>query len=97
MAFRVAWDRRGAQPRLQLEVEALRAARREVVLHKQGRQYRCCRREGGIQLRNASGECLTVPWPLAPAAPDPNARQPPLHPYVRQLAVQAATALGLAT
>ena len=97
VAFRVAWDRRGAQPRLQLEVEALRAARREVVLHKQGRQYRCCRREGGIQLRNASGECLTVPWPLAPAAPDPNARQPPLHPYVRQLAVQAATALGLAT
>jgi len=29
-------------------------------------------------------------------APDPDARQPPLHPYVRQLAIQAATDLGLA-
>ena len=98
VAFRVAWDRRGPQPRLQLEVEAMRTAQQEVVLHKQGRQYRCCSREGSIQLRNASGECLTVPWPLPKdAAPDPNARQPPLHPYVRQLAIQAATALGLAT
>lgn len=97
VAFRIAWDRRGAQPRLQLEVEALRAAQREVVLRKQGRRYWCCRRDGGIQLRNASGQCLTVPWPLPEdVAPDPDARQPPLHPYVRQLAIQAATDLGLA-
>ena len=98
VAFRVAWDRRGARPQVQLEVEALRAAQREVALHRQGRQYWCCRRENGIQLRNTSGQHLTVPWPLPDdAGPGANTvRQPPLHPYMRQLAIQAATALGLA-
>ena len=91
VAFRIGWDRRRAQPRLQLQVEALRPARREVALHKQGHRYWCSRRGDGIQLRNTSGECRTVPWPLSD-----DGRQPPLHPYVRQLAVQAATALGLA-
>lgn len=93
VAFRVGWDRRGAQPRLQLLVEAMRPAQREVMLHKQGRQYWCCRREGGIQLRNASGERRTVPWPLPSAAS--NTQQSPLHPYMQQLTIQAATALGL--
>ncbi|MYA90400.1 MAG: single-stranded-DNA-specific exonuclease RecJ, partial [Synechococcus sp. SB0663_bin_10] len=100
VAFRVAWDRRGAQPQLQLEIEALRPARQEVALHKQGRRYWCSSRERGIQLRNASGECRMVPWPLpgevTPDAPANAQQQPPLHPYVRQLAIQAATALGLA-
>ncbi|KKZ11060.1 MAG: single-stranded DNA-binding protein [Candidatus Synechococcus spongiarum 142] len=97
VVFRIGWDRRGRQPQLQLEVKALRDARRQVVLHKQGRRYWCWIREGGIQLRNASGHQLTVPWPLPNAVtPDPDAQQPPLHPYVRQLAIQAATALGLA-
>lgn len=97
VVFRIAWDRRGAQPQLQLEVEDLRAVQREVALHKQGRQYWCCSREDGIQLRNASGRCLTVPWPLAEdVIPAANGQQPSLHPYVRQLAIQAATTLGLA-
>ncbi|MYK86158.1 MAG: single-stranded-DNA-specific exonuclease RecJ, partial [Synechococcus sp. SB0669_bin_7] len=94
VAFRIAWDRRGAQPRLQLEVEALRAARQEVMIHKQGRRYWCRSTEGGIQLRNGSGQQLTVPWPLPEDADPP--QQEPLHPYVRQLAIQAATDLGLA-
>ena len=94
VAFRITWDRRGPQPRLQLEVEDLRPAQREVAIHKQGRRYWCCRRDGGIQLRNASGRCLTAPWPLP--EDHPTAPQPPLHPYVRQLALQAAVALGLA-
>ena len=99
VVFRVGWDRRGGQPRLQLTIEALRPARREVVLHKQGRRYWCCWREGAIQLRNAAGQCRTVPWPLPrdAVAPAPETRQPPLHPYVQQLATQAATVLGLAT
>ena len=96
VVFRIGWDRRRAQPRSQLEIEALRPARGEVLFHKGGRRYWCSSREGGIQLRNASGHRLTVPWPLPKdAAPNPNAR-PPLHPYVRQLAIQAATVLGLA-
>lgn len=97
VAFRIGWDRRGAQPRLQLEIEALRAAQGEVALRQQGRRYWCCSREGGIQLRNASGQRLTVPWPLPDAVTGaPDDRQQALHPYVRQLAIQAATALGLA-
>ncbi|MXY62195.1 MAG: single-stranded-DNA-specific exonuclease RecJ [Synechococcus sp. SB0665_bin_28] len=96
VAFRIAWDRRGAQPQLQLEIAALRAARQEVMIHKQGRQYWCRSTEGGIQLRNASGQRLTVPWPLPEDADPPPKQQQPLHPYVRQLAIQAAADLGLA-
>ena len=98
VAFRIGWDRRGSQPRPQLEVEALRAARWEVVFHREGRQYWCSSREGDIHLRNAFGQRLTLPWPL-PSDVIPtttNGQQQPLHPYVRQLAVQAATVLGLA-
>ena len=97
VAFRIGWDRRGVQPRLQLEVEAMRASRQEAALHREGRQYWCCRQEGGIQLRNAAGQCLTAPWPLPEdVPPDSDARQSALHPYVAQLAIQAATVLGLA-
>ncbi|WP_025782344.1 DHHA1 domain-containing protein, partial [Candidatus Synechococcus spongiarum] len=93
-AFRIGWDRRGVQPRLQLEIEALRPARQEVLIQKQGRRYWCSSREGAIHLRNASGECRTAPWPLPEDADPP--QQEPLHPYVRQLAIQAAADLGLA-
>ena len=97
VAFRLAWDRRGSQPVLQLEVEAMRAAQREVALHKQGRRYWCSNRAGGIHLRNASGQCLMVPWPLPDAVtPNPDTQPQSLHPYVRQLAAHAATRLGLA-
>ena len=94
VVFRIAWDRRGSKPQLQLEVEAMRPAQQEVVLHKQGRRYWCSNREGDIHLRNVSGEHRTVPWPLPEEAP--NTQQQSLHPYVRELAVQAATNLGLA-
>ena len=99
VTFRIGWDRRGSQPRLQLEVEAMRAAQREVMFHKEGRRYWCSSREGGIHLRNASGQHLTLPWPLPSdgAPPSPNGQQQSFHPYVRQLGSQAATVLGLAT
>jgi single-stranded-DNA-specific exonuclease len=97
IAYRLRLDRWQGAERLQLELVALRASGGdEVVLQRRQRTYWCRRQGESLLIRNAAGEELCMALPLALDAREGCDRHPSLeHPYVRELARDAAQALGL--
>lgn len=90
LAFRLRQDHWQGQPRLQLEVEALRpSAAQTVVLMRGKRRYQCEKQGADLLIRNPAGEELRVPW----LAPDHDVQN--LHPHTLAIVQEAAQALGL--
>ena len=90
LAFRLRQDHWQGQPRLQLEVEALRpSAAQAVVLMRGKRRYQCEKQGSDLLIRNPAGEELRVPW----LAHDHDVQN--LHPHTLAIVQEAAQALGL--
>ncbi|MDA0292253.1 MAG: single-stranded-DNA-specific exonuclease RecJ [Cyanobacteria bacterium] len=90
LAFRLRQDHWQGQPRLQLEVEALRpSAAQTVVLMRGKRRYQCEKQGSDLLIRNPAGEELRVPW----LAHDHDVQN--LHPHTLAIVQEAAQALGL--
>jgi len=90
LAFRLRQDHWQGQPRLQLEVEALRpSAAPTVVLMRGKRRYQCEKQGSDLLIRNPAGEELRVPW----LAHDHDVQN--LHPHTLAIVQEAAQALGL--
>ena len=90
LAFRLRQDHWQGQPRLQLEVEALRpSAAQAVVLMRGKRRYQCEKQGSDLLIRNPAGEELRVPW----LEHDHDVQN--LHPHTLAIVQEAAQALGL--
>ena len=92
LAFRLKEDHWQGQPRLQLELEALRPALQErVTLWRRQRCYQCERQGDALVIRNPEGRELRCQWPPSPGDnPDPVQS----HPDTAELVQHAALALG---
>ena len=92
LAFRLKEDHWQGQPRLQLELEALRPALHErVSLWRRQRCYECERQGDVLVIRNPEGREMRCDWPQRPGdSPDPVQ----LHPDTAELVQHAALALG---
>ena len=92
LAFRLKEDHWQGQPRLQLELEALRPAMHErVTLWRRQRCYQCERQGDVLVIRNPEGRELRCDWPQSPGdSPDPVQS----HPDTAELVQHAALALG---
>ena len=92
LAFRLKEDHWQGQPRLQLELEALRPALHErVTLWRRQRCYQCERQGDALVIRNPEGRELRCQWPPSPGDnPDPVQS----HPDTAELVQHAALALG---
>ena len=92
LAFRLKEDHWQGQPRLQLELEALRPALQErVTLWRRQRCYQCERQGDALVIRNPEGRELRCQWPQSPGDnPDPVQS----HPDTAELVQHAALALG---
>ena len=92
LAFRLKEDHWEGQPRLQLELEALRPALHErVSLWRRQRCYECERQGDVLVIRNPEGREMRCDWPQRPGdSPDPVQ----LHPDTAELVQHAALALG---
>ena len=92
LAFRLKEDHWQGQPRLQLELEALRPALEErVTLWRRQRCYQCERQGDALVIRNPEGRELRCQWPQSPGDnPDPVQS----HPDTAELVQHAALALG---
>ena len=92
LAFRLKEDHWQGQPRLQLELEALRPALEErVTLWRRQRCYQCERQGDALVIRNPEGRELRCQWPPSPGDnPDPVQS----HPDTAELVQHAALALG---
>ena len=92
LAFRLKEDHWQGQPRLQLELEALRPALEErVTLWRRQRCYQCERQGDALVIRNPEGRELRCQWPQTPGDnPDPVQS----HPDTAELVQHAALALG---
>ena len=93
VAFRLREDHWQGQPRLQLELEALRSSQGpQALLWRRQRCYRCERRGEQLLIRNPEGRELQLSWPLEGGdSSDPAL----LHPDTAELVQHAALALGL--
>ena len=92
LAFRLKEDHWQGQPRLQLELEALRPALQErVTLWRRQRCNQCERQGDALVIRNPEGRELRCQWPPSPGDnPDPVQS----HPDTAELVQHAALALG---
>ena len=92
LAFRLKEDHWQGQPRLQLELEALRPSLQErVTLWRRQRCYQCERQGDALVIRNPEGRELRCQWPPSPGDnPDPVQS----HPDTAELVQHAALALG---
>ncbi|QNJ09062.1 single-stranded DNA-specific exonuclease [Synechococcus sp. Minos11] len=92
LAFRLKEDHWQGQPRLQLELEALRPALHErVTLWRRQRCYQCERQGDALVIRNPEGRELRCQWPQTPGD---NSDPVQSHPDTAELVQHAALALG---
>ena len=92
LAFRLKEDHWQGQPRLQLELEALRPALHErVTLWRRQRCYQCERQGDVLVIRNPEGRELRCQWPQTPGD---NSDPVQSHPDTAELVQHAALALG---
>ena len=92
LAFRLKEDHWQGQPRLQLELEALRPALHErVTLWRRQRCYQCERQGDALVIRNPEGRELRCQWPQTPGD---NSDPVQSHPDTAELVQHAAVALG---
>ena len=92
LAFRLKEDHWQGQPRLQLELEALRPSLQErVTLWRRQRCYQCERQGDALVIRNPEGRELRCQWPQTPGD---NSDPVQSHPDTAELVQHAALALG---
>ena len=92
LAFRLKEDHWQGQPRLQLELEALRPSLQErVTLWRRQRCYQCERQGDALVIRNSEGRELRCQWPQTPGD---NSDPVQSHPDTAELVQHAAVALG---
>ena len=92
LALRLTEDHWQGQPRLQLELEALRPALHErVTLWRRQRCYQCERQGDALVIRNPEGRELRCQWPQTPGD---NSDPVQSHPDTAELVQHAALALG---
>ena len=92
LAFRLKEDHWQGQPRLQLELEALRPSLQErVTLWRRQRCYQCERQGDALVIRNPEGRELRCQWPQTPGD---NSDPVQSHPDTAELVQHAAVALG---
>ena len=92
LAFRLKEDHWQGQPRLQLELEALRPALHErVTLWRRQRCYQCERQGDALVIRNPEGRESRCQWPQTPGD---NSDPVQSHPDTAELVQHAALALG---
>lgn len=92
LAFRLKEDHWQGQPRLQLELEALRPVLHErVTLWRRQRCYQCERQGDALVIRNPEGRELRCQWPQTPGD---NSDPVQSHPDTAELVQHAALALG---
>ena len=92
LAFRLKEDHWQGQPRLQLELEALRPSLQErVTLWRRQRCYQCERQGDALVIRNPEGRELRCQWPQTPGD---NSNPVQSHPDTAELVQHAAVALG---
>ena len=92
LAFRLKEDHWQGQPRLQLELEALRPSLQErVTLWRRQRCYQCERQGDALVIRNPEGRELRCQWPQIPGD---NSDPVQSHPDTAELVQHAALALG---
>ena len=94
LAFRLKEDHWQGQPRLQLQLEALRPALgSHALLWRRERCYRCERDGAVLRIINPEGRTLSIAWPDGVGdTPDPVLS----HPDTAELVQHAALALGFA-